>query len=201
MGQLSGVLSSQCAGFRSFVLSLDRFSFTCPVFCPLEQQKGILRMYLYRSALDAPLEMHRPDAHGYACDYLGGDSGLALHALDYVLQGELAEHVVFLHTPTGRFVPALQVGTPSRCFLGGDWRQAQADLVLFHESDGTFIFYDVLAVLQAGHVTPRAAIAAGYIGDAVRTLRGYVQPLDYATVEEAQCVLLLVKGGATQRVT
>lgn len=160
-------------------------------------------MYLYRASQDAALHLHQPEEHGYACDYLGGDRGPTVVASDYILQGVPEHSVVFLHRLTGMFHPAVRVGMPSRWWVGDDWRQAQAHIVLPDEAGGTFSFYNLLHVLEAGDVTARAAIAAGYTHEAVRSARGSVRPLRCATLQEAQTTLALLaeKGGAKRDVS
>jgi hypothetical protein len=141
-------------------------------------------MYLYRSSSDAPLVPHQPAVHGYPCDYIGGDSGPEVRANDYQLFLDRGEVAVFQHRRTAAYHAAVRIGLPSMLPCGQDYRQQQAHIILASEAlhaaglsgyVGPFTFYDLLFVLEAGPVTPREAIVAGYFGDAIFSLRGHVR--------------------------
>jgi hypothetical protein len=150
--------------------------------------------YLYRASPQAPRVPHRPQVHGYACDYIGGDAGVEVVAEEYWLHLDLGQTAVFLHRPSGKFHAATRIGEPTVCPVGDDWRQGQAHIVLatdvMHTEHlvgemGPFSFYDLLCELVGGPVTPREAIADGYFGDAVFNLRGHALLLPCDTPEEA----------------
>jgi hypothetical protein len=166
----------------------------------LNKQKGT-PMYLYRSSPQAQLEAHRLERHGYPCDYIGGDSGLEVVAEDYQLFLDRGEEAVFRNMRSGEYHAAVRIGQLSMSPLGDDWRQQQADIILacetFHTAQlsrfvGPFTFYDLVFVLEAGQVTPREAIAAGYFGEAISTLRGHMRFLACTTPDEAVALLRLL---------
>lgn len=164
-------------------------------------------MYLFRSSPDGPLVLHNPKLHGYACDYIGGDSGPVVIAQDYRLQLDLGAKAVFQHAPTGAYFAAVRIGGPSMFPCGDDWRQEQAHIMRAREVfwlarlilQTGFMFYDLVFLLEAGPVTPREAIVDGYFGDAVYTLRGHVQELGCATPAEALALLALIPEAAFHR--
>jgi hypothetical protein len=126
-------------------------------------------MYLYRSSQNGLLVPHDPKLHGYACDYIGGDSGPVVIARDFRLHLDAGETAVFQHTHTGRYFAAVQIGSPSMLLCGEDWRQEQAHIKTYRGNPGGFLigpftFYDLLFLLEPGPITPREAIAVGYFG-------------------------------------
>ena len=71
-------------------------------------------MYLFRESPTSPLLPHDPESHSYACDYLGGDSGLEVKAEEYELVSVYRRSAaIFQHRPSGKFCPAVQVGSLS----------------------------------------------------------------------------------------
>lgn len=159
----------------------------------LLQKEEIL--YLYRESSTAPLVVHDPAYHSYACDYLGGDSGPEVEAEAYTLVRLYRGAAIFLHRPSGKFCPAVQVGSLSYCPIGDDWCQAQAHLMVprqsirsngFAAATGPFAFYNLVAILEAGAVSSEEAAANGYFGDALHSLRGHVRLIFCATPQEAQ---------------
>jgi hypothetical protein len=160
-------------------------------------------MYLYRTTQKDALVPHIPETHGYPCDYIGGDGGPTVEAEDYHLCLDRGEQVIFLNSRTGKYHAAVRVGEPSMFPCGVDWRQEQAHIMRAYEVSqsprgeftalvGPFSFYNLLYVLSAGAVTPREAIAAGYIGEAVKSMRGHVRDLACETLEEALALLALL---------
>ena len=166
---------------------------------PVQRKDNL--MYLFRGSPGGPFVLHDPQLHGYACDYIGGDSGPCVVVDDYSLFLDKGEKAVFQHTQTGKYVAAVRIGRPSMCPCGDDWRQGQAHIMIASEvfrgaklvsQIGPFTFYDLVFVLESGSVTPREAIAAGYFGDAVYSLRGHVRELECTTPAEAEALLALI---------
>ena len=160
-------------------------------------------MYLYRSSPDDPLVLHNCELHGYACEYIGGDSGPVVVAKDYRLHLDMGEKAVFRHRCTGKYFAAVRIGGLSMFPCGDDWRQEQAHIVMAREvfqgegvglsaAVGPFSFYDLLFLLEAGPVTPREAIVNGYFGDAVFNLRGHVREPACSTPARALTLLALI---------
>lgn len=153
-------------------------------------------MYLFHESLTAPLIVHDPERHSYACDYLGGDSGLEVKAEEYALVSVYRRSAaIFQHRPSGKFCPAVQIGEISNCPIGDDWHQAQAHLMVprwsrrsgsFAAATGPFTFYDLVAILEECPVSSEEAAANGYFGDALYSLRGRVRSIFCATPQEAQ---------------
>jgi hypothetical protein len=158
-------------------------------------------LYLYRESSAAPLVPHDPDVHSYACDYLGGDSGPEVKAEEYALFRLYRGAAIFQYRPSGKFCPAVQVGSLSHCPIGDDWRQAQAHLMVprqsirskgFTAATGPFAFYNLVAILEACAVSSEEAAANGYFGDALYNLRGRVRSIFCATPQEARGFLDLI---------
>lgn len=159
-------------------------------------------MYLYRTTQKDALVPHIPETHGYPCDYIGGDGGPTVEAEDYHLCLDKGEQVVFLNSRTGKYHAAVRVGEPSMFPCGVDWRQGQAHIMRACEVSqssemtalvGPFSFYNLLYALEARPVTPHEAIAAGYFGEAVNSMRGHTHDLACETLEEALALLALLR--------
>jgi len=161
-------------------------------------------MYLFRNSPLAALVPHNPALHGYACNYIGGDSGPEVVAQDYYLYRDLGKWAVFQHIPSCAYYAAVRIGKPSNCPCGDDWRQEQAHLRRASEgiagaeltgSVGPWMFYDLVYALEAGVVAPEEARAAGYVDDAIYSLNGHLRDLGCSTPEEALALLHIIDGG------
>jgi len=162
-----------------------------------------MKPYLYRAAPLKQFGVYQPESHGYPCDYIGGDEGPSLMAGEYLLVRDRGECAVILHALTGVYYVAVRIGEPTFSPVGDDWRQWQADFMLSTDAFecetehltaqlGPFTFYDLLVLLEGGDVSPREAIAAGYFGEAVFSLRGHLHALPCSSPEEALALLDLL---------